>query len=112
MSEKTPTTKRPPASRTLIYAISNVVWYNGLEDTIKEWKNIKHPNYSAILPVPDEVWEEDNKDLQAIWMICVSMFGDYGTSPRGGWIEDVEEFCDFIDAITSRQDDVYDYDRR
>lgn len=81
----------------ILYAISNVVWYNGLDNLIKKWKTLEHTN--GYISVPDDVW--NYKDLQVIWMICVSLFGDYGTSPRGGWITDIEGFYNFIDAITS-----------
>ena len=38
---------------------------------------------------------------EAIWTICVELFGDYSTSPREGFIEDVDGFYDFIDSITA-----------
>ena len=33
-------------------------------------------------------------------MIAVLLFGDYGTSPRSGWITDINGFKSFIDEIT------------
>lgn len=35
--------------------------------------------------------------LQVIWMMCVCMFGDYGTSPRWGWIKDWQGCRTFLE---------------
>jgi hypothetical protein len=34
-----------------------------------------------------------------IWMLLVGMFGDWGTSIRGGWIERHDECIAFIKSI-------------
>lgn len=34
-----------------------------------------------------------------IWQILVEMFGDYGTSPRYGWIQKTKECADFLQMI-------------
>ena len=34
-----------------------------------------------------------------IWQILVEMFGNCGTSPRTGWIEDTKECADFLEKI-------------
>ena len=94
-------------------ALDSVVWYNGLGEEILKWKNLD--NYNVKTPYgnyyPDNwlspkidfwsKWPNDCRDqLEVIWMICVILFGDYGTSPRSGWIEKKDEFFAFIDAIT------------
>ena len=38
-----------------------------------------------------------NIDECFMWSILVCMFGDYGTSPRSGWIVNVKECIEFID---------------
>lgn len=94
-------------------ALDSVTWYNGLAETILKWKDIK-PKDTIITCLDDygygeiEMTTESWKDigqLQAIWMICVVLFGDYGSSPRYGFIyeKNIKEFHDFIDAITETQ---------
>lgn len=51
--------------------------------------------------MPVEIDVTDAPELVGlIYEICVYMFGDYENTPRTGWIEDVDEFCEFIDNIT------------
>lgn len=38
--------------------------------------------------------------LEFIWMIAVMLYGEYGTSPRSGWIENIDDFTKFVDALT------------
>ena len=91
----------------IIYAIDAVTWYNGLDEIIREWKM---PGYF------DDIrgklawnWkrfhkydQETQHQLEVIWIICVCLFGEYGTSPRSGWIEDKEGFYAFLDQITTK----------
>lgn len=48
--------------------------------------------------------EENFNDSQfeIFWMMLVLQFGDYGTSPRSGWLEmdNKNEIIKFIDDIT------------
>ena len=90
----------------LIEALDSVTWYNGLAEEIVHWKesgyfdekygylNWKWNKFSSFIA-------EDKYQLQVIWMICVELFGNCGTSPRFGWIEDKEGFYQFVDKITS-----------
>lgn len=88
-----------------IEALDSVTWYNGLAEEIVLWKE---PGYFD--EFNDHLswnWEkfmsfslEDRYQLEVIWMICVDLFGDYGTSPRSGWIEQKEAFYKFVDDIT------------
>ena len=98
----------------LLDALDSVTWYNGLAEIICEWKKDgyfnQYEDYS--LSWKDETFDSYDLDtrsqLQIIWMICVCLFGDYGTSPRWGWVEleNKEAFHDFIDEITK----TYRYD--
>ena len=98
---------KPDAER-LIMALNSVTWYNGLAEIIVHWKDEdyfeKHGDYSMswnweTFESYDE-WVQNQ--LQVIWIICVELFGDYGTSPRTGWIEleNKDDFYQFIDDIT------------
>ena len=101
------------SKESLIAALDSVTWYNGLAEYVMKWKT-DCPKVNGTI-VSEESYccgEIDSviyDQLQVIWMICVELFGDYGTSPRSGWIEDVDGFCKFIDDITALQ---RDYDER
>lgn len=84
------------SAEKIIDALDAVTWYNGLAKEIIEWKKL--PKDDDVIACPDI----KDSQLQVIWMICCILFGDYGTSPRTGWIytENVGEFHKFIDAIT------------
>lgn len=92
----------------LIDALDSVTWYNGLAEPILLWKTEGYLKDDGFLLSWD--WDkfnsfskEDRAQIQVIWMICVELFGDCGTSPRTGWIEkkNREEFFRFIDDITA-----------
>lgn len=38
-------------------------------------------------------------DFSMLWQILVDMFGNYGTSPRSGWIERCNDCADFLEDI-------------
>lgn len=84
----------------LVDALDSVVWYNGLGEYVLSWLELEPNNDSIPCPYfeyPDkDIWNS----LEPIWMICVCLFGDYGTSPRSGWIHNVRGFRDFIESIT------------
>ena len=89
----------------LIDALDSVTWYNGLAEEIVHWKD---PGYfDERMHSLGWDWDRFNdfplearEQLEIIWIICVTLFGDYGTSPRSGWIENIEAFYEFVDEIT------------
>lgn len=92
-------------AHAMIDALDSVVWYNGLGETLRKWRHADPHNQEVILPFTmyrnNEIDPDEYYQLQVIWMICVVLFGDYGTSPRSGWINDWDGFRDFIDKITT-----------
>ena len=40
-----------------------------------------------------------NEELNVLWILLVEMFGDCGTSPRSGWIENRSECADFLETV-------------
>ena len=74
----------------ILEAIGTVCYYNGLEEDLK-----------IILSNLDRChkFEFDESSLRFIYSICVCLYGDYGTSPRSGWIEDIEHCKMFIKGI-------------
>ena len=92
----------------LLDALDSITWYNTyLAEELVRWKE---PGYlgeykDGMLSFPQEAsdrWLENGTyyQFQFFWMMCVLLFGDYGTSPRYGWIEDLDGFNWFIDQIT------------
>ena len=97
----------------ILDALDGVTWYNCLAEEIIKWKDPENYNtsspygssYPDVWLVPKiEFWnswpKEMKEQLEVIWMIFVLLFGNYGTSPRSGWIERKDEFFAFIDEIT------------
>lgn len=90
----------------LLWALRYAAYYNGIDDILKEWLKLE-PNDNKIITEtyyndPD-LSEHEKGEIQIFWMICVLMFGDYGISPRLGWIEDVDGFRQFIKEITRKE---------
>jgi hypothetical protein len=86
---------------TITDALDSVTFYNGLADDILKWKDLPIENGLIKCPLDIPHTEEEHQ-LQVFWMILVCIFGDYGTSPRFGWIDGdmKEQFDVFIDDIT------------
>lgn len=96
-------------SEKLLDALDTVTWYNGLAELVLEWKNLPVVTTAAGgKQIQHQYRSLDGEQLEVIWMIAVSLFGDYGTSPRSGWITDVEGFYKFIDRITSLHREYFD----
>ena len=75
-----------------------IVWYNGLEDTVIKWKDYKEgdkPPYEY----DDSISRGGNYQLQIVWMYLVLCFGNYGTSPRSGWIEDFDGYRKWFEEL-------------
>lgn len=85
-------------AETFEYALSRIVWYNGhaawLMDMAEELESPNGNYYGC--PIDANFW---GTEPHVIWMILVGMFGDWGTSIRGGWIEDKAGAAKFIRDI-------------
>ena len=97
-------------------ALCSIIHYNGLDSFLNYLMATISGNnvdkltvdyvkdfYYEINPHEDE-WIYSTYDygqLEIIWMFLVLMYGEYGTSPRSGWIDEdnFEEFREFIDEI-------------
>lgn len=80
---------------TEIKALATVAWYNGwseklceIRDYIKSEIEKPHEDRFWIIVFP-KFLDDINPDLypRVIWAMMVEMFGNYGSSPRFGWIE-------------------------
>ena len=89
-----------------LIALDSVTWYNGLAETIFKWYFLtSDDDYSILCPNKygdDRLGNWDVEQLQVFWMIAVEMFGEYGMSPRYGWImlEKEAEFKKWVLDIT------------
>ncbi len=87
------------------YALQCIVWYDGhdewLEELAEQLENTpKEKNYML------EV--EWHSEKHTIWMLLVGMFGSWGTSIRGGWIEQKEECAKYIRQLCKNARGEYD----
>lgn len=87
--------------------LASIVDYNGFHEYIKHWLNL--PIKNGIITCPDYYCAhpadyESQHQLQIIWMIGVLKFGDYGTSPRYGWILYTDKFKRWVKDILSKSE--------
>lgn len=86
---------------TIEEAIATALWYNGLIGIVESWADLQPNEYGQITVA---YFDEDidpyfKAQLRFVWMILVLLYGDYGTSPRFGWIEDINGFRAFIEKL-------------
>lgn len=87
--------------------LDSVVWYNGYWEIVKEWiEALANPKGKYIYR-PDEY--DGDGGLEVLWMMCVLMFGNYGTSPRSGWVENTEQCREFLIWITKNTKEYEEY---
>lgn len=70
-----------------------MIWYQGYDEVISEMLKKIQDTDKCIY------WSDENGFLEEVWSIFVLMFGNYGTSPRYGWIEKVAEFKSFLQKL-------------
>ncbi len=85
-------------------ALVDALWYNVGADAIKtivdKFKELIQDESSHYLSTEDinKDWYHD-KELNTYWTMFVLMYGDYGISPRSGWIEKTEESLKFFEGL-------------
>lgn len=52
----------------------------------------------------DTYVETFNERYSMLWQMLVEMFGDCGTSPRTGWIEERDECADFLEMVVQYEE--------
>ena len=92
----------------LLDGIDSLVSYNGLGETVERWLALEPDGWGQSIACPGNYTMTDAEvyraswaceQLQAIWMIAVECYGDWGTSPRFGWIDDIDGFRWFVNRI-------------
>ena len=92
----------------LIDALDGITWYNGIyepllklkEDLINQKTDDNYLRKDNFLKGKHKGFDDDQFEI--FWMMLVLLYGDYGTSPRSGWLEmkNKEKIIEFIDKIT------------
>ena len=83
-----------------IGALDTMVTVYGLSHNLTAWTWPDYLKQEDDVYYPRDHMLDGNPMLEAIWVICVCLFGDWTTSPSEGYIEDYDEFCEFINEIT------------
>ena len=74
-------------------AFVTMLWYQGYDEAIAELlKNIKDTDTQIS-------YNEENGFSEEVWSVFVLMFGEYGSSPRYGWIDKISEFKSFLKSL-------------
>lgn len=87
----------------LLSALESITWYNGLYEPLLEIKKRlldKTDNNNFLRP--NDIDYFNDLQFEIFWMMLVVLYGDYGTSPRSGWLEmaNKNSIIAFIDEIT------------
>ncbi len=87
------------------YALECIVWYNGHEEWLEKLADeLEKAEEVYGNPLDPNVWHSEE---HVIWMLLVGMFGNWGTSIRGGWIEQTKECAEFIRSLCAKARDEY-----
>ena len=89
-------TDREKIGGKLYEALENIIWYDGHYRWLKELRD-ELEAHGEFYPKPDSI--EWHTEQHCIWMLLVGTFGEWGTSIRTGWIEDIKGCIAFIDEI-------------
>ena len=97
----------------LIDAMACIVCYNSYEDVLKDISDyIKYYNKDKFASFPKKILKTYKVDEfpNIVWALMVIMFGDYGTSPRFGWIdiENKDKALAFLNSINRKYDPNYE----
>lgn len=91
----------------LLDTLNGVIWYNGIYDFLFKIKDEIQKGIGIddvgqyTLGEYEDRHEPIDEQEEIFWMILVLLFGDYGTSPRRGWlyIKNKNEILKFLNAI-------------
>lgn len=78
-----------------------VLWYNGHKQQIKDiYEYIKQAEVTANYPHDLGILSDDaDSPDRILWSTLVMEFGDYGTSPRCGWINKTQRAIDCFEQF-------------
>lgn len=76
-------------------ALASAISYNVGEELVKDLLDKLTESSEGLSSYDGFVWADDEA-LDQYWSMFVLMFGDYGTSPRFGWIKKTDESIQFF----------------
>lgn len=81
-------------NESMEYALKSIIWYDGHEEWLEELaEELEKTDKFVLCPFGVDRWQTEE---HCIWMLLVGMFGEWGTSIRGGWIEQNKECATYI----------------
>ena len=90
----------------LMDALRYVIHYNMPDDYIdnlicdvRAYEEFYHPTLG-------NGFMKDSPITWVLWQIIICMYGDYGTSPRSGWITDVAGAIKFLEELKGDRNNV------
>ena len=91
----------------LIYALSCIASYNGhidwLMNLVDDLDRSAADAKFLTCPIPFLDW---GTERHCIWELLVGLFGNWGTSIRGGWIENTADAASFIRRVCAEDLDL------
>lgn len=81
---------------TAMYNFGSVV-FEKLLDAVKK----AAVENKTITTWDSELKDFESPDLNQFWCMLVLMFGDYGTSPRAGWLAPSAELIQFLEDVVA-----------
>lgn len=85
----------------MLDVLGDITFYNGHSEEIKQLIDYIENN-NEIIAFPDFL-KKNNCDyfINILWQIMVLIWGDYGTSPRNGWldVENKKKILEFLGQI-------------
>lgn len=90
--------------------LDSITWYNGIYEPLLKLKEIisiyDEDRFIHVLRPEEDIFK--NEQFEIFWMMLVLQYGDYGTSPRTGWLEmdNKTKIITFIDKITKTAQEV------
>ncbi len=83
----------------LINALRLVVHYNANDDFLEEFERDLKVYGENYFPSFSKFTTEYCPVSWVLWQLLVCMYGDYGVSPRSGWINDLAGAIRFINEL-------------
>lgn len=96
---------------TILGALRGVIWYYNRENEMVKIKHSieremsVHRNEQDRQNVSMPNIANSSEQVEFIWMLIVQMFGDYGTSPRSGWIQydRLDDALEFVNMLLGEE---------
>lgn len=89
---------------SLIYALRLVIHYNTNDEFLEEFERDLKVYGENYVPAFTKFSSSDCPVSWVLWQLLVCMYGDYGTSPRSGWINNLTGALRFIDELKGGND--------